>query len=138
MVDHTKGAHVEMKLRMKLLFLLSLVAVVWSASAHAAPKSFTDVSSKHWAKKEIDYLVQQEFIKGYDDGSFGVNKPITRAEAASLIMRTFGWEGAWSNPGYSDVKTTHWAYNSIAGIVEMDIFKPSGTKFQPNLPLTRA
>jgi hypothetical protein len=124
-----------MKLRMKLIVLLSLIAVIWSTAAHAAPKSFTDVSSKHWAKQEIDYLVQDE---GYADGSFGVNKPITRAEAASLIMRTFGWVGEWSNPGFTDVKTTHWAYTAIAGMVEMDIFKPSGKKFQPNLPLTRA
>ena len=127
-----------MKFSIKLMFLLTLVSVVWSASASAASKSFTDVSSKHWAKQEIDYLVGKQFIKGYEDGSFGVNKPITRAEASSLIMRTFGWEGEWQNPGYSDVKTTHWAYNAIAGMAEMDIFKPSGSKFQPNLPLTRA
>lgn len=41
----------------------------------------------HWAEKDIIYLVDKGFIKGYEDGTVRPNQPITRAEVFTLIAR---------------------------------------------------
>ena len=41
----------------------------------------------HWAEEEIKRCMERGIIKGYPDGSFAPDKPITRAEAAVMIDR---------------------------------------------------
>lgn len=41
----------------------------------------------HWAEKEIRRCMKRGIIKGYPDGSFAPDKPITRAEAAVMMDR---------------------------------------------------
>lgn len=118
----------------------SEAATVASASTQQS-QQFTDVSSDHWAKDAINFLVNRGVVKGRSDGSFGVNDSVTRAEAVTMIMRSFGW-GDYSgqaDPGYPDVsrESLEWAYDSIAAVYHMDIFTPEG-KFEPHRKVTRA
>ncbi len=105
----------------------------------AQAKSFTDVKSSHWAKSSIDFLTDRQIILGYEDGRYGVNDNITRAQAASMIMRYFGWGdlSGQKDPGYPDLKPGHWAFNEIAALHDLGIFKPEGN-YQPNRAVTRA
>ncbi|GAE92439.1 hypothetical protein JCM21714_1441 [Gracilibacillus boraciitolerans JCM 21714] len=77
-------------------------------------------------------------IGGYNDGSYGVNKSITRAEVATIITRHLDLSG--SKPTFSDVSSKHWAYLSIGAIEKEEIM--GGYKdgsFKPNAPpITRA
>lgn len=41
----------------------------------------------HWAEKEIRRCIQRGIIKGYPDGSFQPEKPVTRAELATVLDR---------------------------------------------------
>lgn len=41
----------------------------------------------HWAEKEIRRCIQRGIIKGYPDGSFAPDKPVTRAEVAVIMDR---------------------------------------------------
>lgn len=50
------------------------------------PVSFSDISG-HWAENEINRAVKAGWIKGYTDGTFRPDQPITRAEAVTLINR---------------------------------------------------
>ena len=50
-------------------------------------KRFTDVPVSHWAYKYISTATAAGWIDGYADGSFGLEKPITRAEAMTIINR---------------------------------------------------
>lgn len=50
------------------------------------PVSFSDISG-HWAENEINRAVKAGWIKGYTDGAFRPDQPITRAEAVTLINR---------------------------------------------------
>lgn len=131
-----------------MMFLSSLFVLVIGllgstyAAAAAEPgadNQFSDVSSTYWAKPEIDYLTDREIISGLPDGSFGIRDPITRAQAATIMIRTLGWEvsGTVEDPGYPDIDSTHWAYNYIATMKSADFFAPEG-KFEPNKNLTRA
>lgn len=74
-------------------------------------------------------------ISGYPDGSFGTDKPITRAEFARVIVAVTNNSGvAYEESNFSDVKDTNWAkaYINIAktlGIVSgtsKNTFSPSG------------
>ena len=38
-------------------------------------------------QKAVAYLTQKEVLKGYEDGSFGPDKPVVRGEVAAIIYR---------------------------------------------------
>lgn len=46
---------------------------------------FSDVKPDSWYYKAVGIGVQQGFIKGYEDGTFRPDEPITRAEFASVV-----------------------------------------------------
>ena len=50
------------------------------------PKPVDDVSG-HWAEESIRWCMEHGLMKGYPDGSFGPDKPVTRAEIATILKR---------------------------------------------------
>jgi hypothetical protein len=52
--------------------------------------SFTDVPSDFWGVTAIDQAVKKGFIKGYPNGSFEPNKPITRLEVLLSLVNGLG------------------------------------------------
>lgn len=102
--------------------------------------SFKDLSSKHWAFNSITFLSDRGTIKGYDDGTFKPDAEITRAMAAAMIAREFKLTDSKDKAyPFTDVKSTHYAYNSIKAVAEAGIItgKVPG-KFEPDAMLTRA
>lgn len=101
---------------------------------------FTDISAKHNYKNEVRYLVENGLINGYGDGSFKPEQALTRAHAAVLLSRALNLNTAKvSNPGFTDVSTSHPYYKEIAAIVGAGIMNGTGNnKFDPNAKLTRA
>ena len=51
------------------------------------PASFSDVTSAHWAANYIGYMEQFGIVRGYSNGTFRPNAPITRAEFAAICCR---------------------------------------------------
>lgn len=47
----------------------------------------TDDITGHWAEKEIRWCLDKGLMKGYPDGSFHPDKPVTRAELAAVLAR---------------------------------------------------
>ncbi len=47
---------------------------------------FKDIEN-HWAKDDIQAAADAGIAKGYDDGTFKPDKPVTRAEVTAMIMR---------------------------------------------------
>lgn len=64
----------------------------WSVTDTITPKQnennelLVDIS-EHWAKGYIERCVNEGLLKGYDDGTFKPDKPITRAEMAVVLTR---------------------------------------------------
>lgn len=54
-------------------------------------KSFSDISSRHWAYNEINSLASNKIINGYQDNTFRANNPITRAEFAAMLVRALNY-----------------------------------------------
>lgn len=58
----------------------------FSTEDNVSGTSFTDIKG-HWAEKEIQEAASLGWILGRDDGTFGPDLPITRAEAMTMINR---------------------------------------------------
>lgn len=48
---------------------------------------FSDVPDEHWANEAISLCANEGLLKGYPDGSFAPDQPITRAEMAVILQR---------------------------------------------------
>ncbi len=51
---------------------------------------YSDLSSGHWAAKDISYATSKDWLNGYADGSFKPDNSITRAEVVAVVNRVTG------------------------------------------------
>lgn len=91
-----------------LMVILVCIVVVIPVNAAADTKLQTE-----YAKD----LVKLNLLKGYPDGSLGLQNKIKRSEFVTFVVRLLGYE---NTVDVSDVKLTfkdidkkHWAYNNI-------------------------
>ena len=74
--------------------------------------TFNDVAKDCWAANYIGYMEQFGIVRGYSNGTFRPNAPITRAEFAAICCRFEQLtDGA---AAFTDVPASHWAAKSIA------------------------
>jgi len=102
--------------------------------------TFTDVPPGSTFFSYIESAHLHGVIDGYPDGRFRPNNPLTRAQVAKILVLGKAWTLVTpSNPTFSDVPTSHWAYSYIEtanshGVV--DGFENG--QFRPDLPVSRA
>lgn len=90
-------------------------------------QTFSDVAG-HWGIGFIGALAKEGYLKGYDDGSFRPDRPVTRAELAALLNRVAGRKDvAGGAVEYSDVPSDFWAYDDIHNAC-LDIKAVTGEK----------
>lgn len=51
---------------------------------------YSDVPQSHWAYNNILWASRLKLIQGYPDGTFLPDQAVTRAEAATIALRTLG------------------------------------------------
>lgn len=100
---------------------------------------FSDLEGHPWAVESISYLYDRELVNGYPDGSFQPEKPITRAELASLITRVFLDETyRYDTSRFSDVTGEDWYTKSLLTAEYFSIFQwIYDGEFQPNRAVSR-
>lgn len=101
-------------------------------------RDFSDIGN-HWAKACILALAERNIVSGYLDGTFRPDAGITRAEFAALMFVAFPNAPSVRPPArFSDVPTSHWAYQAIEWGYERGFFSgyPDGT-FQPSQMISR-
>jgi len=100
-------------------------------------KSFADVKG-HWAKSYVESMANKLIAQGYEDGSFGPDRSITRAEFATLVVRALGLSSKSATASFKDVKASDWYANAVAVAAQAGIVKgyEDGT-FQANKVITR-
>ncbi|MEK5067172.1 CAP and S-layer homology domain-containing protein [Sporosarcina sp. FSL K6-1508] len=109
-----------------------------TATPAAQAASFTDVPPAHWANKAIDNISKRGLINGYPDGTYRLNEPVTRAQAAKVVALAINAKPtATFKPSFQDVSPAHGSYDYIRALTERGIFS-DGDKFHPNESLTRA
>ena len=79
---------------------ISLAVLISSPSVLAADYD------QHWAKEAIEKWNAYEVVKGYENGDFRPNNPITRAELATILDRVFKFPEASSLSPYMDIIAT--------------------------------
>ncbi|ATW25956.1 S-layer homology domain-containing protein [Candidatus Formimonas warabiya] len=77
--------------RICLMFFIMIILLSGSSLA-ASTRFFSDVPNGHWAERYIARMNLMGVAKGYDDGSFGINKPVNRLETVVMIIRAMGLE----------------------------------------------
>ena len=125
---------------LKISFVRLLTAIMTSAAfalcGAAAAAAASDIEG-HWAERQIAGWMERGYVKGYEDGSFRPDRPVTRAEFAALVNRAFGFSLAGDVP-FSDVPKTHWAYRDIAIAVRAGYVSGYGDgNFGPEKEITR-
>ncbi|MBI5399334.1 S-layer homology domain-containing protein [Candidatus Saganbacteria bacterium] len=105
--------------------------------------TYSDVSEEFWGSEQISYIGTLGIIQGYPDGGFQPDGEITRAELATLLVRTQISATENISPNiktiFSDVPLTHWATTYISNAAANGIVAgyPDGT-FKPADNVTRA
>jgi hypothetical protein len=97
-----------------------------------------DVFTDNFAKTAIDRLAVRTVVKGYTDGSFKPNGLVTRAEAASILVKALGIIPSGEESSFKDVKKGAWYENSVSAAVRAGLFKgyTDGT-FRPDQTITQ-
>lgn len=118
-----------MNFKRVLSLLLVCVMLCGTVLTVSAARDFYDLPSSHWAYANVQTLVADGTINGYEDGSFQPDAKVTRAEFVKMIGKT--------NVAYStefiDVSASHWGYEYIM-YSNMDV---EGNRFKPDVAITR-
>ena len=99
---------------------------------------FSDIES-YWAKECIVTLGERSLVKGYSNGKFRPESPLTRAEFASLMVGAFGNSPEVQKAvAFKDVPKNHWAWQFIQTVSKKRLFSgyPDGS-FRPEQPILR-
>lgn len=121
-----------MKRKIKPILVGALVSIMLCSTALAA--SFPDVDELTDYADAVDYLSEVGIMVGDDLGNFNPNKPVTRAEMATIICRMSGETDALkASNNFFDVPTSHWANKYISKAVELGVVNGYGDgKFGPS------
>ena len=126
----------------KSIFSLLTTFILLSLSVNGVfAKDFKDMTSTHWADREIQALANDDVIVGYPDGTFRPDIPVTRAEFATMVIKSLHQENLPLSETYyfKDVPTNYWAYNNIQRAQAFNLLKgfPDGT-FKPDNTISKA
>lgn len=96
---------------------------------------FSDITG-HWAEQYITFCNEQNWLIG-SNGKFLPDKPMTRAEAAAVLVRIAGLEGDAPGEDFDDT-ANHWARKYIAIARKHGLVSGvGGSKYEPNERLSR-
>ncbi|WP_152393391.1 S-layer homology domain-containing protein [Paenibacillus guangzhouensis] len=101
-------------------------------------QKFKDLPATHWAASAIQSAVNNGYFKGYSDGSFKPNAPVTKAEMATILGRISEQPVITEyNANFTDLPA--WATESVKAAVEKGFIDPSkySGKLDANAALTR-
>jgi hypothetical protein len=103
-----------------------------------AQVAFKDVPNNYWAQTFIQELASRNIIKGFPDGNFRPNDPVTRAQFAALLSQAMNRPTKRSNVTFADVASNFWAATAIQKAYTTGFMSGySATTFRPNENISR-
>ncbi|WP_427159281.1 S-layer homology domain-containing protein [Aliinostoc sp. HNIBRCY26] len=117
--------------------LVNFLAAVIDQPIQSTNTNLVDIAG-HWAAAFVEALVNKGLISGFPDGTFAPNAPITRAQYAAIIAKTFNLPTKNQASPFKDVKSDFWAAAAITKAAQMGFISgfPDGT-FRPGQNLTK-
>lgn len=123
-----------------MIGIITALLVISMANQTHASSYFSDVDAAVYYAQPIQYLAENDFINGYEDGTFRPKKELSRAEAVQIMVNAFHLTGSGSQSTFTDTRN-HWAENSGAISIAQEFGMIAGDgsgKFRPNDTITRA
>ena len=112
------------------------------AGSTSAVSAYGDVSNDGWAFQYIEEATDRGFLNGYEDGAFGSENAMTRAELVTCLVRVATQLGKTMDQDtvpFSDVGEDQWYNSYVAQAAQLGLTRgyEDGT-FRPNNTVTRA
>lgn len=123
--------------RIVCFIIAVILCVIPIGNAIAADiKTFSDIQN-HWAKSEIQSLVDSGVISGYKDGTFKPDQNVTRAEFIKMLVTSLKAELTNWN-AFDDTKS-HWSNRYVYTALTNGLIKRPeyGNNFMPDKNITR-
>ncbi|TSI07362.1 S-layer homology domain-containing protein [Lysinibacillus sp. BW-2-10] len=122
----------------KLFASTASVALVAAAIVPAASAAQLNDIEKvpGYAKEAVQYLADNEILKGDQNGNFNPAKTLSRAEAAQVIYLARGLK-AEGTEDFSDVSAKDWFYDAVVATSPEIFTGDNNGKFNPKQDLTR-
>ncbi|MGG6268373.1 S-layer homology domain-containing protein [Leptolyngbya sp. AN03gr2] len=103
-----------------------------------AQTTFPDVKPDYWAAPFIQPLVDRGIIRGFQDGNFRPNDPVTRAQFAVMVGKAFDRPTVRNAIRFTDVPTNYWAASDIQTAYREGFFSGyPGNIFKPAQSIPR-
>jgi N-acetylmuramoyl-L-alanine amidase len=113
------------------------LGVLGAPTAAAQAPAFTDIGGDEWFAEAVTALSAQGIVLGRDDGSFGPNDPVTRAQMAAFLARALQLPDSAYVP-YSDVTPQSWYFGPVGALYRAGLTSGTSlTEFSPEVPVTR-
>lgn len=102
-----------------------------------APNRLFPDARGRWSEAFVGGAATAKLLAGYPDGTFGPDRPVTRAELVTMVLRALDLKPQ-GTPRFGDA-AEHWAAGYVSRAVADGIVSgyPDGT-FRPDAPVTRA
>ena len=113
--------------------LVFLLCAILPTQARAA--TYSDIEG-HWAQSAIERWSESGILKGYENGSFGPDDTITRAQLATVLYRIWGCSPKEGLP-YEDLSPDDWYYEALTTMEFYEVVIGQGDHIYPNEELTR-
>lgn len=108
-------------------------------SPSAVSTDFSDVPSDYWASPFIAVMVQRGLMKGFPDNTFRPEQPVSRAEFADMLQRSFDRSKTEPSINFKDLSKGDEEAPAIDQAVQMEFMKGyPGQVFRPDQPISKA
>ncbi len=111
-----------MKKGLALLLAASMAVSAFSSAAMAADLT---------AQEKFEALVKEGVFTGYEDGSAGLDRQMTRAEVATIIARLLDLDQNAANAKFTDLLNSEWAAGYIGAVTPEYMEGYGNGKFGP-------
>ncbi|MFJ7700575.1 N-acetylmuramoyl-L-alanine amidase [Lysinibacillus fusiformis] len=128
--------------KISLTLCILFISTFFTIHSVSASSNFEDISSKHEAFEEINYLIKLGVIKGYKENGktyFKPNNMVTRGQVAKMVVIASGNKPLTvKNSSFSDVTVGTELSGYVERAIELGYFVTNTkNQFLPNKPLTR-
>lgn len=137
------------KRMVRIMALVVVLSMIFTTAAFASPKHkrFEHFDKKYEIKMEeyeeaLQKLINNEIVKGYGNGDYGLSGNVKRGDVIVMIMRMLekheelDIEYEDVEEAFEDVYKNDYFYSSIAKAKKLGIAKGDGKYFNPNKPVT--
>ena len=91
----------------------------------------------HWAKDDVEFMANKGFVNGVSEGNFNPDANITRAEFATLVVKTMGLSAAEYENTYYDMVSDDWFAGYVQAAKNEGYVSGYNGMFRPNDYITR-